>query len=428
MTLGTDLTNRKYKYFAFSRLIESLARQIPSPVLRLRFLRAAALLYQGQDPPRSAYQVYKPWLLRLFLVLSLVFTTPSSVVRVEPPRAQPANNIPQPANNIPPTPEVARPLSPAVRVERPREIWQVEKTDAFETYSNGLRIDNQLAIPATRPRSYLAFPATRPEDVQGQRRSVPAGIVFHTTESRQAPFESGQNSTLKRIGKSLLAYVRLKRSYHFVIDRFGRVYRVVPESDAANHAGSSIWADPEWLYLNLNESFLGVSFETQTSAGEGNAADDPEAAVNPAQIRSAALLTDLLRQRYGIRAGNCVTHAQVSVNASSLRIGYHLDWASSFPFDQLGLPDNYALALPSVYLFGFEYDADFERHAGARVYREAELSEQVLRGGADAAHVQPSLYRKTLQQRYRSRLAAVRRDEARGDEARGDAVRTDPEE
>jgi len=302
------------------------------------------------------------WLLRLFVVLSLVFTTPSSVVRPT------ASNIPQTANNISPAPEAARPISPAVRVEHPREIWQVEKTDAFETYSNGLRIDNQLAIPATRPRSYLAFSATRPDDVEGQRRSDPAGIVFHTTESRQAPFESGQNSTLKRIGKSLLAYVRLRRSYHFVIDRFGRVYRVVPESDAANHAGSSVWADPEWLYLNLNESFLGVSFETQTSAAEGNAgnaAGDPDAAVNPAQIRSAALLTDLLRQRYGIRAGNCVTHAQVSVNASSLRIGYHLDWASSFPFDQLGLPDNYALALPSVYLFGFEYDADFERHAGA---------------------------------------------------------------
>ena len=34
--------------------------------------------------------------------------------------------------------------------------------------------------------------------------------------------------------------------YNFLIDRFGRVYRVVQESDAANHAGNSIWAEPSW--------------------------------------------------------------------------------------------------------------------------------------------------------------------------------------
>jgi N-acetyl-anhydromuramyl-L-alanine amidase AmpD len=50
---------------------------------------------------------------------------------------------------------------------------------------------------------------------------------------------------LKRIGESLLAYVRRKQAYNFVIDRFGRVYRVVPESDAANHAGNSIRGKPE---------------------------------------------------------------------------------------------------------------------------------------------------------------------------------------
>jgi len=42
------------------------------------------------------------------------------------------------------------------------------------------------------------------------------------------------------------------------------------------------------------------------------------------------MLTDMLRKRYGIPAGNCVTHAQVSVNPSNLLIGYHIDWASSF--------------------------------------------------------------------------------------------------
>ena len=107
-----------------------------------------------------------------------------------------------------------RPEPATGAVEETREIWIVEKTDAFETYSNGLRIDNRFSI-ANRRRSYLAFSATGPEDTRGHRRSVPAGIVFHTTESLQVPFEPRQNPALKRIGESLLAYVRLKRAYNF---------------------------------------------------------------------------------------------------------------------------------------------------------------------------------------------------------------------
>jgi hypothetical protein len=51
------------------------------------------------------------------------------------------------------------------------------------------------------------------------------GKLFHTTESQQAPFEAGENRHLKRIGESALAQVRRNRSYNFLIDRFGRVYR-----------------------------------------------------------------------------------------------------------------------------------------------------------------------------------------------------------
>ena len=392
------MTNQKFIEFGPSPLVEWFAGQITSPVLRLRFLRAYAIPRQEQVPQRP----YKSWILVSLLVVLPMFTAPASVAPAPVTSGPPENN------KIPLLAFVTPSRPPTVHVEKAPEIWQVEKTDAFESYSNGLRIENGYSV-ANHPRSYLAFSSKRPDDMQGERRSVPAGIVFHTTESPQARFESGQNSALKHIGESLLTWVKLNRSYNFLIDRFGRVYRVVLEGDAANHAGSSVWSDPEWLYLNLNESFLSVSFETQTLPGQ------VEATVNPAQVRSAAMLTDMLRRRYGIPATNCVTHAQVSVNASSLRIGYHLDWASSFPFDQLGLPDNYALALPSVALFGFEYDSNFARQAGVRLLHEAELGEELLRGGAAAAHEQVPAYRKALQRRYMRQLSVIRDDATRID-------------
>ncbi len=371
------------------RGVEWFAGQIPGPVRRLRFLREFA----PEPVAKVRSGVWRSWLLAvipalLLLGASLLGTIPA------PRRAASAPQVKAPKASVTSTKPESVYVAPA------SAIWVVEKTDASETYSNGLRIDNRFSI-GNHPRSYLAFPAAHPE-YGAERHSEPAGIVFHTTESLQAPFEPGENSRLKKIGESLVEYVKRRRSYNFVIDRFGRVFRIVREQDAANHAGYSVWSDASFVYLNLNESFLGVAFETETLPGQD------EAAVTPAQVQSAALLTDMLRRRYGIRAGNCVTHAQVSVDASNHQIGYHLDWASSFPFAQIGLPDNYAVPLPAVSVFGFEYDAGFARRAGDRMYREAQLGDREMREHAAAAHVEPAVYRRQLQNRYRSELAATR--------------------
>jgi hypothetical protein len=280
-------------------------------------------------------------------------------------------------------------------------VWLVEKTADSETYSNGLRIDNRLQILSHR-RAYVAFPLTASKKGAGVYRASPAGIVFHTTESRQAPFESAQAQVLKSISESLLEYVRRKRAYNFLIDRFGRVYRIVAESDAANHAGFSVWSDTAWLYINLNESFLGVSFEAETHPGQ----IEPQA--GSAQVRAAAMLTEMLRSRYGIDAANCVTHAQVSVNPSNMRVGYHTDWASSFPFGQLGLPDNYERALPAIWAFGFEADPAFEHWAGARLSVGVRMGQARFNEGAAGAGASPRNYRRALQRVFRERLAEVR--------------------
>ncbi len=298
-----------------------------------------------------------------------------------------------------PRPDAPLPPAPAQEIPPPN-AWLVEKAGDYETYSNGLRIERRFEV-ANVPRRYLVFDPVSYEPLATDWRTEPAGIVFHTTESHLAPFEAGQNRTLKRVGESLLDYVQRNRSYHYVIDRFGRVFRIVQESDAANHAGKSIWADQGGLYVNLNGSFLGVSFEAQTHAGE-----NPTTA-NRAQIQAARVLTELLRGKYHIPAGNCVTHAQVSVNPDNRRIGYHTDWADNFPFPAVGLADNYSRPLPSVYAFGFGYDPDFIKSTGARLWKGLLLAEEQLRQEATARGLAVTQHRANLQRRYQQTIAAL---------------------
>ena len=360
--------------------VEWSAEQIRDPVLRLRYLKLAAPPPQVSRAGRGS-RFLKPLLVALVVSMGALFFlarasgwgTPAATRRSAPSRR------------------------PALHAEPAPSVWLVDQTDDSETYSDGLRIDKRFAM-SNRPRAYVAFRADQPEETAGEQRSQPAGIVFHTTESRQAPFEAQQNPLLRRIGESLIDYVRRKHAYNYLVDRFGRVYRLVVESDAADHAGYSVWCDEKWVYLNLNDGFLGVSLETETRPGQ------VDAGVNPAQVRAAAVLTEMLRGKYGIAAANCVTHAQVSVNPSNMRVGYHTDWASSFPFAQMGLPDNYARALPAVSIFGFEYDSTFLETAGPRMAAEAEMAEADLQDRAARSRITPAAFRKGLQDRYRRML------------------------
>ena len=370
--------------------VDWLAGRIPDPVTRLRFLQMVApapapIQQQKSGLARHSFTVVLPALLT---VLSLVQTGGYLRSRSKPVRHFTAAHLPisLPANNV----------------------WLVEKSASSEVYSNGLRIDDQFRV-SNRPRIYLAFPLNGSTST---RRTEPAGIVFHATQSRQAPFEADQNRVLKRIGESLLEYVQRRRAYHFLIDRFGRVYRVVAETDSANHAGYSVWADDKWLYINLNQSFLGVAIEAESRPG----LDEPE--LNPGQLRAAGMLTEMLRSIYKIPADHCVTHAQVSVNPSNMLVGYHTDWASGFPFVQLGLPDNYARPLPAIWAYGFESTPEFSEWAGARLGAGLASGEAELVAEAEASGRSLRSYRKLLQIQYRTRLAEVRRaNSAESDDA-----------
>jgi N-acetylmuramoyl-L-alanine amidase len=361
---------------ALQPLVEWRASRIDDPLVKLKYLRTAAPRLEKSDRRVRAG-------LR-FLPLVLAFVTVSAclvraMVQVDP--------LPTHIRHV---------KAPVLGSEGLPDVWQVEAAKDWEIYSNGLRIDNRFAV-SNHARSYQAFPMDHRQE-PGERRTQPVGIVFHTTESQQAPFEAGKNRVLRQVAESLAEFVRNHRAYNFLIDRFGRVYRIVHETDAAEHAGHSVWSDREWLYVNLNESFLGVSFEAKTEPGQ----EVP--AVSPAQVRAASMLVEMLRARYGISATNCVTHAQVSVNPSNMRVGWHTDWASSFPFEQLGLPNNYDQPIPAVSIFGFESDATFLRVSGARLYAGVELAEEHLRDRAAERGVALPAYRAVLQRLYREKF------------------------
>ena len=68
----------------------------------------------------------------------------------------------------------------------------------------------------------------------------------------------------------MLEYARAHRLYNYLIDRFGRTYRIVRDEFEANHAGNSVWSDGRSVYVNLSASFIGVCFEGRGAATESS--------------------------------------------------------------------------------------------------------------------------------------------------------------
>jgi hypothetical protein len=229
---------------------------------------------------------------------------------------------------------------------QPQSVWQVEKGTGWEQYSNGLRIETGFETKGD-PRRYRVF--RQPGGEMGEVQTQPVGILFHTSESDIWPLDESNNDRLRESSQHLLHYIQRKRLYHYVIDRFGRVFRVVDEASKANHAGFSIWTRGDEVYLNLNHAFIGICFETRWEGGQA-------LPITQAQLGAGRSLTDYLRHHYKVAPEMCVTHGLTSVNPKKHLLGHHIDWARGFPFDAFGLPDQYAQPAPSVSVFGFGYD------------------------------------------------------------------------
>lgn len=248
----------------------------------------------------------------------------------------------------------AEPLPPDVSGLTPSAIWLADQGSGWEVYSNGLRIETTFAV-AGEPRRYRVH--DRSDGLQPTQHTRPVGILFHTSESDLWPMEADYGARLRQSSTGLLKYVRRTQAYNYVVDRFGRVYRVVDDETRATHAGHAVWARGDDVYLDLNNAFLGVAFESRWEGGHA-------LPITQAQLIAGRNLTNYLRQRFAIAPDMCVTHGLASVSPRRHLIGYHLDWARGFPFAAFGLPDLYAQPTPSVTLFGFDYDQNFVRAVG----------------------------------------------------------------
>jgi len=295
------------------------------------------------------------------------------------------------------------------------QIWLVEKKQDTEIYSNGLHIITTHTLANTPRNYYLLSRDSNQTPLKRYHTNEISGISYHASESDIYPFIPKMNKSIKRYSKALIRYIKTKKSYHYFIDRFGRVYRLVQEDHAAYHAGNSIWADDEWIYLNLNHSFIGICFEgrgfekvpvekpgerrkTPGISADLRPVDTPS--FNEAQLRSGKELTNWLRVKYDISQNNCVPHALTSVNPRKRIIGHHIDLSRGFPFDQFGLSDKYNEPLPSMVEFGFSYDSYFKEIFNGRVWPGIRQAEELLVKRARESDMNLTVYVKKLHEKY----------------------------
>lgn len=238
-----------------------------------------------------------------------------------------------------------------------QQVWLVDKKDGYERYSNGLRV--VTSYETTNRARQFQMVSHGMEQVFTTIETAPMGIVFHSSESQLVPFEPGNNTSISNISTNLLEYVRKNRSYNYLIDRFGQVYRIVPDNQVANHAGRSVWGDERGLFIELNESFIGVCFETRS-------VDTGKDTLTEAQVISGRQLTGALRSLYKIPDADCTSHGLVSVNPDNMLIAYHSDWIAGFPYEAMGLTDKGKVPPPSLAELGFSWDGGtLERLGGS---------------------------------------------------------------
>jgi hypothetical protein len=280
------------------------------------------------------------------------------------------------------------------------KIFLYKNDGAYEKWSNGCVISTKYETN-NHSRAYYTIP--RGVESDGEQKSDKiAGILYHTPESYMIEFDERNSRALQVGSRGLLEHVQKYKKYNYMIDRFGEIYRIVRDDQTAYHAGDSLWADDKNTYVLLNESFIGVCFESKF---EG--ASSLEDILTPAQIRNGRLLTDVLRTKYNIDDANCTTHGLVAVDPDKMLIARHHDWVRFFPFDKMGLSDKYKIQPPNMIDYGFTYDNDVMAKIGNQLWEGATTSGEEFKKRAERARISPDDLRQRMRDRYVSQRNKV---------------------
>jgi hypothetical protein len=430
----------------YAKLVDRYSRYIESPVLRLKFLNSALrseprverfsklpfigllqeramlvvevskLLPLDQPAPlalrlstllyRMRYAVYACFIaLALSAAAGVVYTAIKIInsfsVSTQAKNASLGGNESQAATGSAGGVEALR-TGAALPLEK---IWLAENGEGYEFYSNGARVLTEFQTGGAERRFYsFNLDSISSSSDEAELMTRPVGIVYHISESDMLPFDDSHNSKLQNYSRALLEYAKEKRLYNYVIDRFGRTYRIVEDDEMANHAGNSVWSDGKSVYVNLSPSFIGVCFEGKYGAGE---TVGPER-INEAQIYAARVLTAVLRSKYQIDDANCVTHGLVSVNPSNRLMGYHTDWVSDFPFEAIGLTNKYQTELVAISHFGFGYDQAYVNAAGGVRWAGLEQADAALSESAKKKGLSIEELRRALSKAYQRAFAKQR--------------------
>lgn len=414
------MTEFKLRDVRYAKLVDRYSRYIKSPVQRLKFLNSA----MKAEPPRNrvtkipflgslserSFLILElskylppsqpaPLALRLTAILyrlrfaayatgALILLTAGSFVGYGIWRA--ANGIissiqAKDATAAPATVSAADGHGKAVTDIgnaaglAPDKVWLAEERGGDEFYSNGAQVRREYEIDGEARRFYN-FNLENPFENLATMEILtkPVGIIYHLSEGDIIPFDNRNNESINGVSKSLVEYARERKLYNYVIDRFGRTYRIVRDDFAANHAGKSMWSDGNRFQVSLNASFIGICLEGKSNSTSTVGPDG----INEAQLYAARVLTAMLRAKYGIADANCVTHGLVSVNLSNRLMGYHTDWVTGFPYEAMGLTDKYQEELRAVSRFGFSYDKAYLRAAGGQKWAGIEKTDAALREAA----------------------------------------------
>jgi hypothetical protein len=286
--------------------------------------------------------------------------------------------------------------SPPLVVSK-EKVWLFGKDGEYEKWSNGCNISMKYETD-NHARAYYAIPRGSGSDGNqfSEKSDQIVGILYHTPENPMFDLIPDNTTRIQNSSRELIEDVRRYKKYNYLINRIGDIYRIVRDDQAANHAGNSLWADAKNYYVLLNESFIGVCFESKFDG-----ATSLEQILTDAQIISGRRLTEVLRARYNIDDANCTTHGLVAVAPNEMLIARHHDWVHFFPFEAMGLSNKYKVQPPTITDYGFTYnDEILAKKLGGKLWEGAQLAVDEFNRRAARARVSPDDLRRQLRDRY----------------------------